>query len=304
MLANEGRLFTVRRYDKDDRDKQWLDFRRFGVGGSDVAGIMGFSNWASPISIWMEKTHRAEPKDLSGNENVEWGTRLEPVVRERFREEHPELLVIHPDVTLVSIDRPWAHANLDGFVRDPELGWGVLEIKTAGSDVGWFDEDGNETVPMHYQAQVAHYMSVTGYRYARFAALIHGKRYIERTLVPDEEDIEAVRSAVDGFWNDYVLTDVPPTLMTGLQSESQALYGMYVDHGADMLDGDDELDAKLAEYKAAKEAENDAKALRSRLGNELKQAIGDLAGIRTESYEAKWIRSEKRDSGLRIRKLR
>jgi len=301
MLANEGRLFTVRRYDRESRDDEWLRFRRSGIGGSDVAGIMGLSSWASPISIWSEKTGRVEPADLSGNEWVEWGTRLESVIRERFKEEHPETRVIHPDVTLVGVDRPWAHANLDGMVRDPERGWGVLEVKTASSDRDWFDEDGSETVPIHYQTQATHYLTVTGYGYVMFAVLVRGSRYMERLFVPDEEDVETVRSAVDGFWNDYVLADAMPTLMTGLQSESQALYGMYAEHADDMLDGDAEMGKKIAKYKAVSDAEKRIKSLRSRIGNELKEAIGDLAGIRTASYEAKWIRSEKRDSGLRVK---
>lgn len=303
MLLNEGREFTVVRYDKDDRDRQWHDLRLDGVGGSDVAGIMGLSSWASPISIWCEKTGRTEPTDLSGVEVVEWGTRLEPVVRERFKEAHPELRVIHPDVTLVSVGRPWAHANLDGLIRDPDRGWGVLEVKTAQRDKGWYDEDGNETIPLHYQAQVIHYMTVTGYDYAMFAVLIRGSRYVERVFVPDDEDRQRVIDAVDEFWNDYVLADVPPTLMTGLQSESQAIYGMHAEHGDDMLRGDSDMESKIAEYDTASRAERDARTNRSRIGNELKQAIGDMSGIRTSAYEVKWRRSEKRDSGLRIRTL-
>ena len=53
MLPNEGKRFRVLRYSGSDEDRHdhWLRFRNEGVGGSDVAGIMGLSNWTSPISI-------------------------------------------------------------------------------------------------------------------------------------------------------------------------------------------------------------------------------------------------------------
>ncbi len=306
MLANEGKLFTVTRFagSADEKHQQWLDMRDEGIGGSDVAGIMGLSGWSSPTSIWNEKTGRVPHDDLSGNENVEWGTRNEPTIRNKFREMHPELYVIHPDVTLTSIERPWAHANLDGFVKDPEMGWGILEVKTAQSEHGWFDEDGNECVPIYYQTQVIHYCLVTGYAFARFAVLFHGNKYQERLFVPDEEDLEAVRGAVDEFW-EFVQNDVPPSLMTGIPSESRALYGMYAEHDDDMVElSEAEWSDRVSEYSKAAREEKNAKELRSKIGNELKKAIGEHTGMLTDGYEVKWIRSEKRDSGLRVKEVK
>jgi putative phage-type endonuclease len=307
MLPNEGKRFRVLRYSGSDEDRHdhWLRFRNEGVGGSDVAGIMGLSNWTSPISIWNQKTGRVEPEDISGKEVVEWGTRLEPLIREKFKSMHPEMRVLHPDCTLISIDRPWAHANLDGFVRDPEMGWGVLEIKTAQYDSGWFDEQGNETVPLYYQTQAIHYLSVTGYKFVRFAVLIRGCIYIERLFIPDEEDMQMVVDSVDEFWHEFVEKDVPPTLIVGSPDESRSLYGMYVDHDSEYEDvsGIEEWEQRLLDYDLEAQREKDAKAQRALLGNEIKARVGDGLGLRTGSYEVKWVRSEKRDSGLRIKQI-
>lgn len=305
MLPNEGKKFTVLRFkgDSEDRHDEWLRLRSEGVGGSDVAGIMGLSNWTSPISIWNEKTGRVEPEDISGKEVVEWGTRLEPMIRNKFKAMHPEMRVFHPDCTLISNDRPWAHANLDGFVRDPELGWGVLEVKTAQYDSGWYDEEGNETVPVYYQTQAIHYMSVTGYSFVRFAVLFRGCNYQERLFIPDDEDMQYVIESVDEFWKEHVEKDVPPSLIIGSPDESRALYGMYTDHDSEYEDvsGDDKWEQVLFDYDAESRREKDAKSQRALLGNEIKARIGDGLGLRTGSYEVKWVRSEKRDSGLRIK---
>ena len=34
----------------------WLLDRRKGIGGSDVAAIMGLNKWKSAYQIWLEKT--------------------------------------------------------------------------------------------------------------------------------------------------------------------------------------------------------------------------------------------------------
>ena len=38
--------------------EEWLERRRNTIGGSDAAGIVGLSSWASPFSVWAEKTGR------------------------------------------------------------------------------------------------------------------------------------------------------------------------------------------------------------------------------------------------------
>ena len=44
------------------RDK-WLIERNKTIGGSDAAGIVGLSRWASPFSVWAEKTGRMPEKE-------------------------------------------------------------------------------------------------------------------------------------------------------------------------------------------------------------------------------------------------
>ena len=152
-----------------DNDDEWLDFRSKGIGGSDVAAIMGISKYRSPVEVWMEKRGLKEPADLSDKEAVEWGNRLESIVRDKFAEMHPELMVMELPASLVSHNRPWAHANLDGCVKDEHGDWGVLEIKTVGKNR---EKDWADGVPDYYLTQVTHYLSVTGWKYAWVAALI------------------------------------------------------------------------------------------------------------------------------------
>ena len=43
--------------------EEWLMQRRKTIGGSDAAGIVGLSKWASPFSVWAEKTGRTAEKE-------------------------------------------------------------------------------------------------------------------------------------------------------------------------------------------------------------------------------------------------
>ena len=61
----------------------WLAWRRAGIGGSDVAGILGLSPWASAYSVWVSKVTELVDED---NERFEFGRRAEPMLAEWFHD--------------------------------------------------------------------------------------------------------------------------------------------------------------------------------------------------------------------------
>ena len=66
-------------------DAEWLETRRAGIGGSDVATIFNLNSWKSPIYLYMEKRGEIEPDDLSDNEAIYWGNTLEDLIRKEFQ---------------------------------------------------------------------------------------------------------------------------------------------------------------------------------------------------------------------------
>ena len=197
MISGEGKLFDLVRCDSDEA---WREERRKGIGGSDVAAIMGLSAYRTPYQVWLDKVQGVHD-DISDKPAVVWGNILEHIIGEYYAQEHPDRTVRRVNGMMRSIARPWAQASLDYEVRDPELGWGILEIKTAG----WRREDDwADGVPVYYQTQVAHYLSVSGRPFADVAVLIAGQDYREYRVMRDEEDIETVNRAVDEFWHGNV----------------------------------------------------------------------------------------------------
>jgi predicted phage-related endonuclease len=50
---------------------EWLDYRRKGIGGSDIAAICGLSKWEKAIHVYLEKIGEAPETEMS--EAAEWG---------------------------------------------------------------------------------------------------------------------------------------------------------------------------------------------------------------------------------------
>jgi predicted phage-related endonuclease len=65
---------------------EWLQYRRLGIGGSDLAAICGISKWRTPVHVYLEKLGEAPEDQMS--EAAEWGTRLEPLIADKLATNH------------------------------------------------------------------------------------------------------------------------------------------------------------------------------------------------------------------------
>ena len=217
-LLKDCDAFHVIRFNQrtaTERHEAWLTQRDHGVGGSDLSTILGLNKYATPYTLWLEKTGREQHMDISGKWAVVKGNALETALRARFRSLHPEWECYDgTDKSLVSNTHPCMHASLDGILYDEARGHGVLEIKTANAHRGatdWHDTDGNLMIPDYYMAQVTHYLSVTGWTWGVVYADIGEAEPVEIMFERDEDDITAAITAAESFWG-YVERDEPPAL--------------------------------------------------------------------------------------------
>ena len=44
--------------------REWLKWRRMGIGGSDASVIAGVNPFRSVFQLWKEKTGQAEPEEI------------------------------------------------------------------------------------------------------------------------------------------------------------------------------------------------------------------------------------------------
>jgi len=181
---------------------EWLEDRRKGVGGSDIAAIMGVSPWKTAFQVYQEK--RKEVKDWSGNEATDWGTRMEPTLRQ-FYSDTTGREVRLADKILFHKDYPCLLANLDGFTDDRR----VVELKTSRTGKGW-GEPGTNQVPDSYTLQVQHYMLVTGFPVADIVVSIGGALPVLYEIPEDLELQGMIVDAASAFWQRVLDGDPPP----------------------------------------------------------------------------------------------
>ncbi len=242
----------------EDKSK-WLEERKTGIGGSDIAAILGLSPWKTQLDVWLDKTGQAEDT-LGDAEAVRWGTLLEDVVAREYAE-RTERTVQRVRRILRHPANEWAIGNIDRAIVAPGsrvrvaddggtlLGAdGLLEVKTVSAyKAGEWGRDGDDdAVPVYHQAQCMWYLGITGLQWADVAALIGGQRMVIRRIHRDDETIAAMLERASEFWHRHVLTRQPPEPTTAKDVER-----LFPADNGEAIEATDDL---LAAYNAAREA--------------------------------------------------
>lgn len=185
---------------------EWLEWRRKGIGGSDVSIICGINKYRTEIELWLDKLGKKEPEET--NEAAYWGTTLEPIVRNEFTK-RTGFVVRQLPYIFQHPKYDFMFANLDGIVIDPETQEiFIFEAKTASQySIGDWDLN----IPEAYQLQVQHYMAVTGFTGAYVAVLIGGNQFKYYFISRDEVIINSIISLEMEFWN-KVISKTPPEI--------------------------------------------------------------------------------------------
>ena len=264
--------------------EEWLMRRRKTIGGADAAGIVGLSRWASPFSVWADKTGRAAEKE--DTEAMRQGRDLEDYVARRWMEDTGKRVYRLPAM-LYHPQYPFAHADVDRMVTGENAG---LECKTTFSlDLKQFN---GVEFPVQYYAQCVHYLAVTGADRWYLAVLAYGRGFFTFVLERDQAEIDALMAAEADFWK-LVEQDTPPDA-DGSEATSAALRELYPisEHTAADLFGRDTV---LKEYMRLKE---DKKTLDTRLGeieNTIKADMGEAESGFCGLFHISW-KSQTRQS--------
>lgn len=181
---------------------EWLQWRRKGIGGSDVAAIVGASKWKSPMEVYLDKIGELPPKE--DNRKMEAGRRLEPLIADWFEEE-VGLRVMRRNAIFQHKKYPFMLANIDRWIVGENAG---LEIKNTSEYMR--SEWENEQIPIEYKFQANHYMAVMNAERWFVAVLIGGWDFQWRVIERDDELIEALITVEINFWNNHVIPRVPP----------------------------------------------------------------------------------------------
>lgn len=116
----------------DDRIA-WLKERKAGIGGSDVAAVLGINPYRTPLDVYLDKTNpNVEDKPIS--DSAYWGTLLEDQVANEFsRRTGMKVQRVNQSLQQnfmhklthmqgwTNLPTNWARANIDRAVINPNL---------------------------------------------------------------------------------------------------------------------------------------------------------------------------------------
>lgn len=256
------------------------------IGGTDIAAIVGIHPYKSAVQVWLEKTGRAEPPDLSDNQKVRWGSKLEPLVAQEYEEQTGRKLfkpdpeqIFHPEIE-------WYSGSPDLILNDMS---GLVEIKTT-----------DKTQRHRFAERVPDYAFVQGVWYARlvsvrfnveigfvdFPILIGGNEYVCHHQDRDKEVLdmeEQLMVAGEKFWTQHVLADTPPEIKIerdGSDRVKNDLHALWRRNEREHKYIEDYEIISIAHKLAALKADEDM--LKSEIDfceNSLKNEIRDAAGL-------------------------
>lgn len=257
--------------------ENWLDARRGSIGGSEAGAIVGMSNFATPFTVWADKTGRGKP--VEETEAIRLGNDLEDYVARRWAEQTGKKVKRYPYI-IKNNKYPFAHANIDRAVVGEKAG---LECKTT-STLNLKQFHGVE-FPEKYYAQCVHYLAVTGWDRWYLAVLVFGKGFFTYVLERDQDEIDALMAAEGLFWG-YVENDIPP-MADGADATTDAIFTAWRESNGESIDliG---RDAMLDEYTQLR---GQKKAIDERIAeieNSIKIDMEDAERAETGRYTVSW----------------
>lgn len=265
---------------KDLSREQWLEYRKKGIGGSDIAAICGLSPWQSPMAVYLDKIGEAPEKEQ--NEAMYWGTILEDVIAEEFTR-RTGLKVQRQNAILQHPEHPWMLANIDRKIVGQKAG---LECKTTSAygKEQWKDEQ----IPDMYMLQCQWYMAVTGFEKWWLAVLIGGNTYIQKEISRDQEMIDRLIQIGRDFWT-LVENRTPPAI-DGSESSTEVINILFPPEKAteDEVSLSGNAEAIISDFLHAQELEKTYRETKEEAANRLKLILGERSIGFTDRYRVTW----------------
>lgn len=294
----------------------WLEGRKKGMGGSDVASALGLSPWRTPVELWQDKRGESEPQLTS--DSMHFGTLLEDIVAKEFQE-RTGMKVQRVNYTFADGEDDWMRANIDRAIVNPDISGNVravkepqegqpfittdaiLECKTASAFSAplWGDSQEDEIktgkivtehrIPLYYETQVQWYMRLTGVPVCYVAVLIGGNDFRMYKVDRNEEAITAIVEKCRVFWFDFVKSGVAPEPM-----DIDDIRHLYKREVGPMIEASAEAAIALGEYRNLKGQADSIKKQMDAVATQIAGFIGENEGLLLDGKKAVTFKAQSR----------
>lgn len=204
---------------------EWLEYRKSGIGASEVGAVLGVCPWKSPVDVWLEKTGRAPA--FSGNNATYWGNLLEDLVAKEYAKQVGMKVrrfnyTLRRGYLIADIDRLVHAEGVLPAVQDRIVTNRAMDAKTSRDRSLWADG-----LPMSYEAQGLSYMAVmpTVVR-MDFACLFMAERDLGIfPLDRDDAAIAEILERIDAWWTRHMVGQTAPDPMS--EDDCKKLWGRH-----------------------------------------------------------------------------
>lgn len=257
---------------------EFLAKRKSGIGGSDVAAILGLSPWRTALDVYKDKIGETE-KEAASSEAVHFGTALEDLIAKEFQT-RTGMKVQKVNHQFSDKDSPWMIANIDRAIINRDIAkrvWPLidptadeidkygnrplttdiaLECKTCNAfkanqwspsqeeDIkkGLVLADDHE-IPIYYETQLQWYCGVLKLRGMYLSVLIGGCDYRIYWVPFNPSVFEILKQKCSEFWHEHVLKRVPPEPAT-----TEDVVAMFPQSNGLSIEADQEMVLAYGEY--------------------------------------------------------
>lgn len=205
--------------------EEWYEFRKQGIGGSEMGTILGINKYDTAVRLFHEKIGSIDAR-REDNERMFWGrTNEENIARvwqyydgtkDGYVENcnHNKIVRKCRNVNgyIVNPKYPWLFGSLDRVINieggfnlitgEPLTMEAILECKNMSWWVSKMWEDG---IPIYHLAQIHTYMAIMETDYAEIAMLVDGGSLQVEKIMRDEALIERILTISKAFWYNRVV---------------------------------------------------------------------------------------------------
>lgn len=243
---------------------QFLLDRRQGIGGSDVAAIMGISPWKTPLDVYKDKVCTFVEDEP--NEDMKRGSMAEKYVLEEYADRTGSTIQTNLE-TIIHSDYPFMRVNVDARLVDENV---IVEAKSTKAPSSTWDSG----IPEYYKTQVAYYAMITNATRVDIPVLFSGWTYGCFTYWRDAELEAKILKAVIAFWQDHIVPEIPPAPQS--QEELQAAYPTIDDRV--VVKADANIAHTVEEYQGVLEQIKELETSKSALKKNIQLYMGE-AGV-------------------------
>lgn len=244
----------------------WISSRAKGIGGSEVAAVLGLDTYRSPYSVWVEKT-TGLARNIE-NQHTKAGQMLEPVVVQYFIQETGFEIEAQSEQDFHQVTHPkydYMRGSRDRIYVKPTGERCILECKTTQTTIH------KDDLPVTWYCQLQWYMGLYGLNTGTIAWLERGLRFDYIELPLDSKFFQYLVEKVKEFWEDFVETNTEPPYLHVHDVESK--YPLHTD--GSVIEATTELYETYNKLRDLRERKKELEIQEEELIGQFKMAMKD-----------------------------